>query len=114
MAGCPTAVCLQASKLGKAYEFDTNSMVMSDLPLAVPNPDSPELRKKWLDGNEHAYDEPIRVQLLNQGKQLLVTARTSHNKIVALGRADEETNPAVYQVGDWQHYKEERYYPKEC
>ncbi|MCS0288274.1 hypothetical protein [Vibrio alginolyticus] len=100
------------SKLGKAYEFDTNSMVISDLPLALPNPDSPELRKKWLDGNEHAYDEPIRVQLLNQGTQLLVTARTSHNKIV-LGRADEETNLA-YQVGDWQHYKEERYYPKEC
>ncbi|GAB7221627.1 hypothetical protein VoSk93_08400 [Vibrio owensii] len=100
------------SKLGKAYEFDTNSMVMSELPLALPNPDSPELRKKWLDGNEHAYDEPIRVQLLDKGKQLLVTARTSHNKVV-LGRADEETN-LIYQVGDWQHYKEERYYPKEC
>ncbi|MDW1578985.1 hypothetical protein R7M92_24880, partial [Vibrio sp. Vb2880] len=100
------------SQLGKAYEFDTNSMVMTELPLALPNPDSPELRKKWLDGNEHAYDEPIRVQLLNQGKQLLVTARTSHNKVV-LGRADEETN-LIYQVGDWQHYKEERYYPKEC
>ncbi|EGR0204975.1 TPA: hypothetical protein I7787_17920 [Vibrio vulnificus] len=100
------------SKLGKAYEFDTNSMVMSELPLALPNPDSPELRKKWLDGNEHAYDKPIRVQLLNQGKQLLVTARTSHNKIV-LGRADEETN-LIYQVGEWQHYTVERYYPKEC
>ncbi|WP_260260645.1 hypothetical protein [Vibrio intestinalis] len=100
------------SKLGKAYEFDTNSMVMSELPLTLPNPDSPELRKKWLDGNEHAYDEPIRVQLLNQGKQLLVTARTSHNKIV-LGRVDEETN-LIYQVGERQHYTVERYYPKEC
>jgi len=100
------------SQLGKAYEFDTNTMVMSELPLALPNPDSPELRKKWLDGNEHAYDEPIRVRLLNEGKQLLVTAKTSHNKIV-LGRADEETN-LVYKVGDWQHYTEERYYPEEC
>ncbi|WP_258075223.1 hypothetical protein [Vibrio hyugaensis] len=34
------------SKLGKAYEFDTKSMVMSELPLALPNPDSPELRKE--------------------------------------------------------------------
>ncbi|UTZ29123.1 hypothetical protein HB761_20985 [Vibrio campbellii] len=102
------------SQLGKAYEFDTKSMVMSELPLALPNPDSPELRKKWLEGNwgDLAYDKIKRVRLLNDGKELLVKTSTSRSKKV-LGRADKETN-LVYQVGDWQHYKEERYYPKEC
>ncbi|MUK94645.1 hypothetical protein GNP80_19715 [Aliivibrio fischeri] len=102
------------SQLGKAYEFDTNSMVMSELPLALPNPDTPELRKKWLEGNwgDLAYDKIKRVRLLNDGKELLVKTRTSRSKKV-LGRADKETN-LIYQVGDWQHYTVERYYPEEC
>ncbi|GAA5644937.1 hypothetical protein [Vibrio proteolyticus] len=102
------------SQLGKAYEFDTNTMVMSELPLALPNPDSPELRKKWLEGNwgDLAYDKIKRVRLLNDGKELLVKTRTSRSKKV-LGRADKETN-LVYQVGDWQHYTVERYYPEGC
>ncbi|HHX8522128.1 TPA: hypothetical protein ACVO3F_003698 [Vibrio diabolicus] len=102
------------SKLGKAYEFDTKSMVMSELPLVLPNPDSPELRKKWLEGNwgDLAYDKIKRVRLLNYGKELLVKTRTSRSKKV-VGRADKETN-LIYQVGDWQHYTVERYYPEEC
>ncbi|EPO0014225.1 hypothetical protein ACT5DP_004613 [Vibrio alginolyticus] len=102
------------SKLGKAYEFDTNNMVMSELPLALPNPDSPELRKKWLEGNwgDLAYDKIKRVRLLNDGKELLVKTSTSRSKKV-LGKADKETN-LIYQVGEWQHYTVERYYPNEC
>ncbi|MER2494651.1 hypothetical protein ABS858_00960 [Vibrio neptunius] len=100
------------SQLGKAYEFDTAAMTISPLPLAVPNPDTPELRKAWFDGNDHAKDKIKRVRLVNNGTQLLVDIKTYYNK----SSLELNAKPTYlsYHVGDWQHYQKESFYPQEC
>ncbi|MER2494650.1 hypothetical protein ABS858_00955 [Vibrio neptunius] len=100
------------SKLLNAYEIDTAAMTISLLPLAVPNPDTPELRKAWFDGNDHAKDKIKRVRLVNNGTQLLVDIKTYYNK----SSLELNAKPTYlsYNVGDWQHYQKESFYPQEC
>ncbi|MBN3572208.1 hypothetical protein [Vibrio neptunius] len=100
------------SELVTAYEIDTAAMTISPLPLAVPNPDTPAVRKVWLDDNEHAIDEVKQVRLVNNGTQLLVRLKTSYN-MGYLNRAAKPTYLS-YNVGDWQHYQKENFYPQEC
>ncbi|NOH73368.1 hypothetical protein F0225_18805 [Vibrio pectenicida] len=100
------------SQLGKAYQFDTKAMKMAPLPLALPNPDTPEVNKVWLDGNEHGIDKIKRVRLINSGAQLLVKVKTRYN-MGYLNRA-ATSHYLSYQVGDWQNYQQADFYPQDC
>ncbi|WP_045976844.1 hypothetical protein [Vibrio neptunius] len=100
------------SELVTAYEIDTAAMTISPLPLAVPNPDTPELRKAWFDGNDHAKDKIKRVRLVNNGTQLVVNIKTSYNKSSL--QVNAKPTYLSYNVGDWQHYQKENFYPQEC
>lgn len=100
------------AQLSKAYEIDTSAMKMTELPLALPNPDTPQVRKVWLDGNEHRFDKVDRVRLVNNGTQLLVDVKTKHN-MASLNRAAKPTYLS-YQLDDWQNYQQANFYPQEC
>ena len=100
------------STLGKAYQLDTKAMKRSLLPLALPYPDTPEVNKVWLDGNEHGIDQIKRVRLINNGAQLLVKVKTRYN-MGYLNRA-ATSRYLSYQVGDWQNYQQADFYPQEC
>ncbi|WP_114783734.1 hypothetical protein [Vibrio tetraodonis] len=100
------------SQLGKAYQLDTKAMKRSLLPLALPNPDTPEVNKVWLDGNEHAIDRVKWVRLVNNGAQLLVKVKTRYN-MGYLNRA-ATSSYLSYQVGDWQNYQQAEFYPQDC
>ncbi|MBN3492385.1 hypothetical protein [Vibrio neptunius] len=100
------------SELVTAYEIDTAAMTISPLPLAVPNPNTPELRKAWFDGNDHAKDKIKRVRLVNNGTQLVVNIKTSYNKSSL--QVNAKPTYLSYNVGDWQHYQKENFYPQEC
>ena len=100
------------SELVTAYEIDTATMTISHLPLTVPNPDTPELRKAWFDGNDHAKDKIKRVRLVNNGTQLLVNIKTNYNKSTL--QINAKPTYLSYKVGDWQNYQQADFYPQDC